>query len=231
MKAVTYLLRPEDGHYGRVGKFFHEQKIFLVAVHSIDGLDDETVVMQFEVAERVDRLREILAEERDWIHGYEIAPGDSRPMLQLHFEPGGIHSEILALHRSAAVTLDYPIDVVDHARQTFRVTEVGREDVLRDLIQQTTETVDVTIERIGEYKPIAGTVFDDLTRRQQQVLGTAVELGYYDEPRHVTYEDIADQLDCSASAVGQHLRRAEETVMSEVVSEKQRIDSAQVEPV
>lgn len=224
MKSVTYLMRPEDVPYGRVGELFLAEEIWLVAVHNVDSLTDGSVVIQAEVAESADRLREVLSTDRDWIYDVQVASGADRPMLQLHFEPGGVHREVLELHRTSAVTLDYPIDVVDHASQTLRVTEVGPEPVLRDLIQETKATLDVTIERIGEYTPVSTSVFDDLTKRQRIVLGTAIELGYYDEPRNVTYEDISRELDCSASAVGQHLRRAEETVMSYVATESDLVD-------
>lgn len=226
MKSVTYLLTPVAGHYGRVGRFFKDEGIWVVAVHQVDGLSDDTVVIQFEVAESPARLRRILAEDREWICDFQIAPGEDHPTLQLHFEPGGVHRDVIELHRAYAVVFDYPIEIVDHATQTFRVTEVGREDELRALLRETRETIDVTIERIGDYEPVGNSVLDQLTGRQKEVLGTAVELGYYDEPRNVTYEDIATSLECSASAVGQNLRRAERTVMASVVTSLERADGA-----
>lgn len=218
MKSVTYLLTPETGHYGRVGSFFDDEGIWLVAVHQVDGLHDGSVVMQFEVAESPERLREILAKDYEWIYDYQIAPGEDNPTLQLHFEPVGVHRDMIELHRSYAVVFDYPIEIVDHASRTFRVTEVGHESELRELIRETRETIDVTIERVGDYKPVANSVLDQLTERQRLVLGTAVELGYYEEPRNVTYDDVARNLDCSASAIGQHLRRAEQKVMAAIVT-------------
>ncbi|OLZ39885.1 hypothetical protein A6E15_02320 [Natrinema saccharevitans] len=50
------------------------------------------------------------------------------------------------------------------------------------------------------------------------MLRVAVEEGYYEEPRKVTYGDIAARLDCSAGTVGQHLRRIEARLMSSLIS-------------
>lgn len=51
-----------------------------------------------------------------------------------------------------------------------------------------------------------GTYF--LTERQHEILAMAYYAGYYDIPRSVTQDDLADRLDISDSAVSQQLRRA-----------------------
>lgn len=218
MKAVTYCITPESGCYGRIGRFFREHGVWLVSVRDLDQLRDGSVVMQFDIAETPERLRALFGRDRDWVHDYQLAPGEQHPTLQLHYEPAGVTREMLELHRSHALLLDMPIEVADPVAQSLRVTEVGREAELQQLVEATRERIDVTIEQVGEYRSVTGQAMDELTDRQRQVLGQAVELGYYDEPRNVTHADIARTLDCSASAVGQHLRRAEQTVMTNVVS-------------
>ncbi|WP_246999684.1 helix-turn-helix domain-containing protein [Halosolutus gelatinilyticus] len=56
------------------------------------------------------------------------------------------------------------------------------------------------------------TVSDDetyfLTDRQREVLTMAYAAGYYDVPRTITQDELAERLDISDSAVSQHLRRA-----------------------
>ncbi|GAB7090606.1 helix-turn-helix domain-containing protein [Halorubrum luteum] len=55
---------------------------------------------------------------------------------------------------------------------------------------------------------------DDLTRRQREVLSTAIEMGYYDHGGDVGVEDLAAALDLGSTTVWEHLSRAESKVMS-----------------
>ena len=48
-----------------------------------------------------------------------------------------------------------------------------------------------------------------LTLRQQQVLASAFEAGYYEWPRRATADELADDLGISAPTFHKHLRRAE----------------------
>lgn len=218
MKSVTYVITPMSGTYGRIGRFFRDEGVWLVEIRHIEPLQDGSMVTQFDVATDPDRLRELFDPAPEWVHDFQLAPGEDGPLLQLHYEPTGVSREMFELHRSYAVSLDYPIEVADPAAQALRVTEVGREAELRDLVEATRESIDVTIEQVGEYTPVGDGVLDRLTQRQRDVLATALDLGYYDEPRDVTQADIAAAMECSASAVGQHLRRAEGEVMSAVAS-------------
>ena len=47
----------------------------------------------------------------------------------------------------------------------------------------------------------------------------ALELGYYRNPREATQEDVAAVLGCSPGTVGEHLRKAEERVFSQFVTD------------
>jgi predicted DNA binding protein len=53
-----------------------------------------------------------------------------------------------------------------------------------------------------------GTVLDQLTDRQVEVLRAAYLAGYYAWPRDTTAEELADALDISSPTLHQHLRRA-----------------------
>lgn len=48
----------------------------------------------------------------------------------------------------------------------------------------------------------------DLTPAQHEVLVTALEMGYFDIPRDVQIEELAEELDISTNAVSERLRRA-----------------------
>ena len=56
-----------------------------------------------------------------------------------------------------------------------------------------------------------------LTHEQQDTLIMAVENGYFDIPRETNLEDIADELDISAQAASERIRRGTETVLRKVL--------------
>jgi predicted DNA binding protein len=57
-----------------------------------------------------------------------------------------------------------------------------------------------------------------LTPRQQELLGAAIEAGYYDTPRECTLTDLADDLDTAKSTLSETLHRAEETAIKQFAS-------------
>lgn len=54
---------------------------------------------------------------------------------------------------------------------------------------------------------------DVLTDRQREILNLAVERGYYEVPRQVTLQDLADELGIAIGAASEGLRRAESRVV------------------
>lgn len=60
------------------------------------------------------------------------------------------------------------------------------------------------------------TFLTDLTPRQQAAFETALSLGYYDSSSDVTTEDVAAELDVHQSTVWEHLKKAENTILTTV---------------
>ncbi|WP_336336681.1 helix-turn-helix domain-containing protein [Haloarcula brevis] len=58
----------------------------------------------------------------------------------------------------------------------------------------------------------------DLSPRQQEILASAVEAGYYDSPRSCGIEDLAATDSANTSTVGEHLRRSEAKILNAVGS-------------
>jgi hypothetical protein len=59
---------------------------------------------------------------------------------------------------------------------------------------------------------------DGLTDRQREALRIAYERGYFDIPRRASLEDVAAELDISASAASERLRRAQTQLIEETVA-------------
>jgi hypothetical protein len=70
------------------------------------------------------------------------------------------------------------------------------------------------LTRDGESEPSG----DGLTDRQHEALRIAYELGYFDIPRRASLDDIAAELDISASSVSERLRRAQTQLIEETVA-------------
>jgi len=60
---------------------------------------------------------------------------------------------------------------------------------------------------------------DDLTERQRDVIETAHDAGYYDWPREVTAERLAERFDISPATLHQHLRAAEQKLIAMTLRE------------
>jgi predicted DNA binding protein len=59
-------------------------------------------------------------------------------------------------------------------------------------------------------------LYDELTPRQREVLGAAIELGYYQPRREAGVEEIAAQVGIATTTAWEHLARAEAKVMAEI---------------
>ncbi|MFT4946869.1 MAG: hypothetical protein ACI8TL_001106 [Natronomonas sp.] len=57
---------------------------------------------------------------------------------------------------------------------------------------------------------------DKLTDRQEEVIRTAFEMGYYDVPRTVSTAEVAATLGLDDSTVAEHLQRAERNLLSQL---------------
>jgi predicted DNA binding protein len=54
---------------------------------------------------------------------------------------------------------------------------------------------------------------DKLTERQQEVLQTAFEMGYYEWPRNCTGQDVADELGIASATFSEHIFAAERKIL------------------
>ncbi len=69
------------------------------------------------------------------------------------------------------------------------------------------EEIPVEVERVYSFQEVPTRQLTNLTGAQQETLVTAYEEGYFERPREITLEELADELDISPQAVGGRLRR------------------------
>ena len=58
-----------------------------------------------------------------------------------------------------------------------------------------------------------------LTEKQKKVLIAAYRLGYYDIPRRINSERLAEKLNIGSSTLGEHLRKAERSLIIHILAE------------
>ncbi len=185
-----------------------------VAIHHFNQLDDGTIVFLYQLQGDVDRAQEILERHSD-ILTHSISGNQAELHAYIHFDPNETVATVFRLPQEHSLVVDTPIDCLPGGG--IRVSVLGTQETLTEALEAIPAAVDVELETIREYHPDQRTVFSSLTARQQELLRTAVELGYYDVPRNVTYEDIGNELELSPVTVGEHLRKIEATVMMSVL--------------
>jgi len=86
---------------------------------------------------------------------------------------------------------------------------VGDPEPLQAALDAAPPGVDVRIDEIGTYPCARATPGTSLSDRQREAVDVALELGYYDQPRGATHEDVAAELDCAPATASDHLQKAE----------------------
>lgn len=175
-------------------------------------LEDGTAVILYEMSGNVERIR-TLVDQADF-HDSELSTDGDSVTLYAHFEPSEVMVDLLSLFREYELLLDLPLVYTE--RGGLRAVVIGEMETIRRVVPEVPDDLSVKLEQTGEYEPSTDIAYDALTDRQQDILLTALELGYYEFPRQATQEDIASELDRTGATIAEHLRRIEATVLSTV---------------
>lgn len=98
---------------------------------------------------------------------------------------------------------------VRYADGSVHATWVGEPAVLQAAIEALPDAVEVEIEAIGGMSGAGTSILDALSARQREALEAAIAVGYYEQPRAATHEDVAAELGCAPSTASEHLLKAE----------------------
>jgi len=101
---------------------------------------------------------------------------------------------------------------------TVRLTAVGPADAVQSAVDGVPDRMGVDVRSVGTFDAGRLDARLELTQRQFEAVAAAVEAGYYATPRSATLDDVASRLDCSTGTAGELLRRAERTVMADLVA-------------
>jgi predicted DNA binding protein len=217
MRYLTVLLEPdgETAFHPLGGELTDDPAITRRAIHRVELLDDDTVLLLAEASGSKQRYREIM-DASPHVVDYLVS-GDDRWMAVSQFELTERARRPLELQREEGVVIDTPMRFT--AGGGLKVTCLGDDAAFERLFDRIDEAegTSVEIREMGEYEPDESSFTRLFTARQEEVLEAAVELGYYRVPRDAELADIADAVGISRATASEHLRKVEERVFSEIV--------------
>lgn len=102
-------------------------------------------------------------------------------------------------------------------------------DALSNVLESLKSEYDVTVDAIEKVDPTEGLMFADvvnnisenLSSRQREVLFNAREEGYYNWPRDVSANEVAENIGISGPTFLEHLRQGEQKIVHSVLDEIQ----------
>lgn len=217
MRYLTVLVKADGGSalHPLGSELTDDPSIERRAIHHVELLADGTVLLLAEASGSQDRYRQVM-EDSPYVIDY-LTAGDDRWLAVSQFEPTDTVRRALELQRESLLVVDTPIRFTseDH----LEITYLGTDETFRELSGYVDEIDSMAFEilNMGEYET-DGSSFDRmLTARQEEVLEVAVELGYYSEPRKASLEEISEIVEIAPGTVGEHLRKVEERVFTELV--------------
>jgi len=147
--------------------------------------------------------------------------GDTRryqvmPALSFEEQLGGHINDLAGLE--ALATADAIIERIEVLPNGWRQTGwFATRDAFNKFSAFWQQNADFQLSRLtrdGESEPPG----DGLTDQQHEALRTAYELGYFEIPRRASLQEVAAELDISASSVSERLRRAQTRLIEETVA-------------
>lgn len=214
MRYITFVIIPSDGGLTDTdSEFGIVPEITRRSIQHINLLADGTAVVIFELDGELDAVKDILATSEEVLE-YNITETRENHHVYIHLEANETISELLTIPNEHELVVDTPM-VYTH-RGGLRVTVIGEEAVMREAMPAIPSSLHLKLEQLGEYEPNTERLFSLLTERQQEILQEAIRQGYYEVPREVTHQDVAESLNCSGGTVGEHLRKIESKLLGEI---------------
>ena len=98
------------------------------------------------------------------------------------------------------------------------LTVVGTATSLQRALDEAPDSVDVDVQRVGQYDASRMDAANALSERQSEAVTAALEIGYYETPREAGVADVADRLDCAPGTAAEHLRKAEAALVHRIIN-------------
>ena len=216
MEAARLRLRPPGGSFPGVDAALAKTDgIHREGLVHLEWLGDGTYVLVYRLrSDDPGAVESVLAEHEAVIDFDLIESGSDHCYSFVHVHEVELLSGLLAIAEDNALVLDRSIEFVEDG---VTLTVAGEANALQQAYERVVDSIDVTVEWSGGYSPDGNDVLARLTTRQREAIRTAYELGFYENPRGTTYEEIASELDCAPSTANELLRRAERTAIRSIL--------------
>jgi predicted DNA binding protein len=208
MRTLRITLSTADGTFHSADRALaNSDTIVRDSLLGIDWLSSGDAVVLYRLEAESEADIENQLEDIDSIHGYDVTEEEEDTYsVFLHLAGEDPLASLFDLVERNALLIDRPLVFNEHG---IALRVVGTESAFQSAMAEIPEDVDLRIESTSGYAPGEQSLRTQLTGRQQEAVQTAIDLGYYETPRQVTYEDIAEALDCAPSTANELLRRAE----------------------
>lgn len=160
---------------------------------------------EFESHEAVSRIKQVCDRRNHYEYTVVLQVEAFRKLLDACFEEAIITKDIFFLERGVRITMIISQEAIEKGEKFASTMFEGG--------------INCYIEKVNEYQGSTRPL-DNLTERQQEAFRTAYEVGYFEVPREVTSDEIADELDVNNSTALELVRRAEQNLMSELIEEQ-----------
>lgn len=214
MRYIQFQLIPKDAIHTLDRVLRDDPQVIRRAIHHLRLLTDGTIVGLYELAGSLSHL-ESTVERHPAMREYMISRSGDSIYVYAHTETNEMLRRLLEIQHEHDVVIETPIMYTDSG--DFRVIAIGPYETLRETSELIPETIDLVFENTGPYVPKRRRPFAQLTQRQRDTVRVAVEHGYYEQPRQCTHSDIGLTMDLAAETVGEHLRKAEATLVHSVL--------------
>lgn len=215
MRSVTIRLTSEnEGFHPFDEALVEAADIDRVSIREIRSLEDGTALVLYVLRGDLTRATEILS-NHETVSKHTIS-GTDRGIAYIHFQPEGASRELLRIIHEFELVLQTPVECLSTG---IRLTIIADGETIRQAVARVPDDLSVSLESICAYEYGQNHEHSILTPRQHEVLDTAVECGYYELPRELTTERLADQLGIAQSTMGEHLRKIESRIIMDYVSE------------
>ncbi|WP_458208585.1 helix-turn-helix domain-containing protein [Haladaptatus sp. NG-SE-30] len=211
MRYVTVVAYPDEEGINRLDRRVNELGLEYRAIHRMELLADDTVAMFAEGRGDVEGLRRLLSESPE-VFEFSITGDEAGFFSYTRYAVDDLTRLLMEDRRESSYLIDMPVEYTDDGG--LRTTYIGTEAAFGDMLSEQPEGIQIEVERTGSYTPAPRHIVSRLTGRQREVLRVAVDLGYYQEPREATHDEIAASTGLSETTVGEHLRKIEATVFS-----------------
>lgn len=211
MRYVSVTLEPEDGGFNPSERVIGaEPSVTRELVYNVSLFSEDRGAILTRRQGDVEVLQDILT-RRPEIIDYTVSEDDSGIYEYTHFVPNDTLRQLFSLTEKYSLFVDYPLEYTD--RSGVKLTLIGDAEGLRQTVDSMPEEVTETIWSTGEYRPESRRLVSRLTDRQQQVIRTAIELGYYEIPREASCADVAEHIGVSVNTVSEHLRKVHASII------------------